>query len=181
MISKFLAWTTNHAVSHVPFFALRHAWYRRVLGVDLGPDASVFMGLYCYFYRPFSRSREKLRIGRNSIVNRRCTLDARGGITIGENVSLSPEVMILTSEHVKDDPDFGVRDRPVVVEDHVWIGSRATILPGVTIGRGAVVAAGAVVARDVPPYCVAGGVPARVIGRRNETLTYRLRFRPWFE
>jgi len=181
MISKLLAWCTNHVVAHVPLFALRHLWYRRVLGVELGRDASIFMGMYCYFYRPFFRSREKLRIGDHSIINRRCTLDARGGITIGRNVSVSPEVMILTSEHRKDDPDFGVEDRPVVLEDNAWIGSRATLRPGVTVGRGAVVAAGAVVRRDVPAFTVVGGVPARVIGNRATDVRYRLRFRPWFE
>jgi len=69
----------------------------------------------------------------------------------------------------------------VVVGDYVWIGARATILPGVTIGRGAVVAAGALVSRDVPPYAVVGGVPAKVIGERARDLRYTLNFRPWFE
>jgi acetyltransferase-like isoleucine patch superfamily enzyme len=69
----------------------------------------------------------------------------------------------------------------VVIEDHVWIASRATILPGVRIGRGAVVACNSVVTRDVPPMTIVGGVPARVIGTRQSRLDYRLSFRPWFE
>jgi maltose O-acetyltransferase len=181
MISKFLAYITNHLVAHVPFFALRHLWYRRVLGIRIGADSSVFMGCFIYFYRPFQRVDQDFEIGPKSIINRRCTLDGRGGIRIGANVSVSPQVMLITSEHGVNDPDFGVEDNPIVIEDYAWIGSRATVLPGVTIGEGAVVAAGAVVTKDVPPYTVVGGVPAKKISERTRNLNYTLRFRPWFE
>ncbi len=88
---------------------------------------------------------------------------------IGDNVSVSPEVTILTAQHRVDDPEFRVENRRVVIEDHVWIGTRATILPGVTLGRGCVVAAGAVVTRDVAPFVIVGGVPARPVGTRPES------------
>ncbi|MFZ4394473.1 MAG: acyltransferase [Kiritimatiellia bacterium] len=181
MIAKLLAYLTNHVINHVPFFALRQAWYRLVVGVRIGRDTAVFMGCYWYFYRPFGRNPQPMVIGEHTIVNRRCTLDGRGGLRLGNNVSLSPEVALITSTHLTNDPFFGLQDAPVVIDDYVWIGSRATILPGVTIGRGAVVAAGAVVTRDVAPYTVVGGVPARVIGQRASDLRYSLRFRPWFE
>lgn len=181
MISKMLAYITNHLVAHLPFFALRHAWYQRVLGVRMGKDCSIFMGCFLYFYRPFSRADNKVVMGPNCIVNRRCTLDGRGGIEMGRNVSVSPEVMLITSEHKVNDPDFGIEDKPIVLRDYVWIGSRATILPGVTVGEGAVVAAGAVVTKDVPPYAIVGGVPAKPLGERAKNLRYTLEFRPWFE
>jgi maltose O-acetyltransferase len=181
MVSKLIAYLTNHIIAHIPFFVIRHFWYQRVVGIEMARNSSIFMGAYCYFYRPFYRSHEKMRIGDKSIINRDCTLDGRGGVTIGSNVSISPEVMLITSEHLKDDPDFGIRDRPIVIEDYAWIGSRATILPGVTVGRGAVVAAGAVVTRDIQPFAVVGGIPARPIGKRNQDLRYQLGFRPWFE
>jgi maltose O-acetyltransferase len=181
MIAKLLAYLTNHWISHVPFFALRHAWYRRIVGIRIGRGSSVCMGCYWYFYRPLGRNPQPMEIGEHTVINRRCTLDGRGGLRIGSNVSLSPEVMLITSHHIKDDPDFGVEDKPIVMEDHAWIGSRATILPGVTIGRGAVVAAGAVVTKDVPPFSVVGGVPAKAIGERARDLRYQLSFRPWFE
>jgi len=139
------------------------------------------MNVYCYFYRPFFRSEEKVKIGNNTIINRQCLLDGRGGLDIGANVSLSPEVALITSEHIKDDPLFGVRDRPIVIKNFAWVGTRATILPGVTIGEGAVVAAGSVVSRDVPAYAVVGGVPAKPIGERSRNLEYTLVFKPWFE
>jgi acetyltransferase-like isoleucine patch superfamily enzyme len=181
MIAKLLAYLTNHVISHVPFFALRQAWYRHVVGIRLGRDAAVFMGCYWYFYRPLGRNPQPMVIGAHTIINRRCTLDGRGGLQIGANVSISPEVMLITSSHKLNDPDFGVQDQPITIEDFVWVGSRAMIMPGVTIGRGAVVAAGAVVTKAVPPYTIVGGVPARVMGSRAQDLRYSLKFRPWFE
>lgn len=68
-----------------------------------------------------------------------------------------------------------------MIEDHAWIGARVIILPGVTVGEGAVVAAGAVVTRSVPPYAVVGGVPAKRIGERNRDLLYRTKFSPFFD
>ena len=181
MIAKLLAYLTNHVVSHIPFFTLRLWWYRHLVGVRIGHHSSVFMGCYWYFYRPLGRNPQPMILGDHTIINRRCTIDGRGGVTIGNNVSISPEVMFITSQHLKDDPEFPIEDKPIVIEDYVWVGSRATLLPGVKIGKGAVVAAGAVVARDVPPYVVVGGVPAKVIGERTKTLSYQLSFRPWFE
>ncbi len=181
MIAKLLAYLTNQFISHVPFFALRHAWYRRVVGIRIGRGSSVCMGCYWYFYRPLGRNPQPMEIGEHTVINRRCTLDGRGGLRVGANVSLSPEVMLITSSHTVNDPDFGVKDQPIVIDDYAWIGSRATILPGVTIGRGAVVAAGAVVTRDVAPYAIVGGVPAKVMSERDRNLRYNLTFRPWFE
>ena len=100
---------------------------------------------------------------------------------IGDNVSVSPGVWILTDEHDIDDPDFPEVLSPVRIEDYAFIGSKAMILPGVTIGRGAVVGAGAVVTKSVAPFDVVGGVPARVIGRRGSEPRYELDYRPAFE
>jgi len=101
-------------------------------------------------------------------------LDGRGGITLGDNVNLSSQAAIWTMQHVPDDPDFGVVSAPVRVEDRAWISFRATILPGVTIGEGAVIAAGAVVTKDVPPFAMVGGIPAKQIGERSRALRYVL-------
>jgi acetyltransferase-like isoleucine patch superfamily enzyme len=89
-----------------------------------------------------------------------------------ENVSISPEVMILTAEHRLTDARFGDESRaPVVIGDHVFIGSRAIILPGVKLGRGSVIAAGSVVTRSVGELVVVGGVPAKPIGTRPDHAT----------
>ena len=95
----------------------------------------------------------------------------RGSLQIGSNVSVSPEAAILTAYHRHDRDDFGVESKAVTVEDHVWIGARAIILPGVTLGRGSVVGAGAVVTRDVPPLTIVAGNPARPVGTRPDHAT----------
>lgn len=165
-VIRLLNFMTNYVVSHVPSFALRRAWYRHVLGVQFGEHAGVHLGCYIWFYGPGQLRRDGLTIGAFTRINRNCCLDARGPLRIGSNVSISPEVTILTAFHRMDDPQFRVESRPVVIEDHVWIGTRSTILSGVTLGRGSVVAAGAVVTRDVAPLEVVAGVPARPIGTR---------------
>ena len=116
-------------------------------------------------------------IGENSVINGKCRMDNKSRITIGSNVSISQEVMVLSADHDPDSPVFASRDLPVVINDYVFIGSRAIILPGVTIGEGAVVAAGAVVHKDVEPYTIVGGVPAKFIKMREKGLSYRLSYR----
>jgi acetyltransferase-like isoleucine patch superfamily enzyme len=158
---------TNHVVNHLPIFALRRWWYRSVLGVVFGEHAGVHLNCYVWFYSPGQIRRDGFRIGAFSRINRNCCLDVRGGLHIGDNVSISPDVMILTASHGIDDPEFRVETRPIVIEDHVYIGARATILPGVTLGRGCVVAACSTVTRDVPPLAIVAGVPAREVGTRS--------------
>jgi maltose O-acetyltransferase len=108
------------------------------------------------------------------VVNRDVVLDGREGLHIGDNVSISEGVCIFSLEHDPNSPSFESRGAPVTVEDYVFVGARAIVLPGVTIGTGAVVAAGAVVTRDVPQFTVVAGVPARPIGERQRDLAYTL-------
>lgn len=96
-----------------------------------------------------------------------------GPVTIGSNVMMGPECCILTRNHQHDRCDIPMIDqgyedyRPVVIGDDVWIGRRVIILPGVTVGGGSIIAAGAVVSKDVKPYSIVGGVPAKQIGNRK--------------
>jgi maltose O-acetyltransferase len=121
-------------------------------------------------------TRKNFYIGNNSVLNQKCRIDNRGGITIGNNVSISAEVCILTADHDLQCSYCTGRSRPVVIEDYVFIGTRAMILPGVSLGRGSAVAAGAVVTRDVPPYTVVAGVPARPISNRPTDLRYTVNY-----
>ena len=111
-----------------------------------------------------------LRIGDRSGVGINCELN--GPITIGRDVMMGPEVVIYTSGHQFGATDIPMMDQgftetePVVIGDDVWIGRRAIIMPGVTIGNGCVIGAGAVVTRDIPAYSVAVGVPAKAIKSR---------------
>jgi len=105
----------------------------------------------------------KLVVGRNSRLNG-VHIDVRQLVQIGENVRIAPYAIILDSDfHDLKDHFAEGTSRPVIIEDDVWIATRAMILKGVTIGKGSVIAAGAVVTKDVPPYSVAGGVPARIL------------------
>jgi maltose O-acetyltransferase len=160
-----LSWVTNHVVARVPSFTVRRAWYR-ALGVDVGDGVGIHLGCFLWFFGPGQLRRTGTTIGARTRVNRRCTIDARGPLTIGSDVSISPEVSILTAQHDWRAPGFRMQLRPVVIEDHVWIGTRAVVLPGAHIGRGAVVAAGAVVSGVVEPMAVVAGVPARRVATR---------------
>ena len=169
-----LNYATNRLVANLPSHHARRWWYRQLLGVPIGAGSSLHLGCYLWFYGPGQLRRRGLSIGKSTLVNRDCCLDARARLSIGSNVSISPGVMILTTQHRIDDPEFGLEGRPVVIEDHVFIGSRALVMPGVTVGRGAVVAAGAVVTKDVAPLSVVGGNPARPIAERRIVPDYTL-------
>ncbi len=154
----------------IPFHTIRLLLYRAVFKVKIGPASSIHRK--CRFYRPGG-----VTIGANSVVNREVLLDGRMGLTIGNNVSISEGAMLLTLEHDPNSPDFAGRGAPVVVEKHAFVGARAIILPGITVGEGSVVAAGAVVTHDVPAYTIVAGVPARPIGERTRDLRYTLNYR----
>jgi maltose O-acetyltransferase len=109
---------------------------------------------------------DRLTVGEECLISWGCYLDLEGDVTLGDRVGLSPQVSIITSSHGTADSRNRVgplQTRPIVIEDGAWLGVRCTIMPGVTVGEGAVVAAGAVVTRDVPAHTVVGGVPAKVI------------------
>jgi acetyltransferase-like isoleucine patch superfamily enzyme len=160
-----LLYICNLVVASFPSARLRKLFYQRVMQVEMAPGVFIHSGLWL-------DCRRQLVIGENSVINQRCRLDARGYITIGKNVSISPEVHIITADHDISTDDIGGRNRPVKIEDFVFIGSRAMILPGVTIGEGAVVAAGAVVTKSVGPRELVAGIPARKIGMRTSAFNY---------
>lgn len=114
-----------------------------------------------------------LRIGEGTWIGPRCLLHAAGGLTLGRNVGVGPAVQVLTSSHEEAGRRIPILHSPlafapVVVEDDADIGVGAILLPGVTVGRGAQVGAGAVVTRDVAPYSVVAGNPARVLRERPQ-------------
>jgi len=139
----------------------------------------------------------KVFLGERNVINFGCLFDGRKfSIRTGSNVSIGPEATILTLGHDPRSATFEDRGGDVVIDDHVWIGYRAIILPGVMIGEGAVVGAGAVVTKDVEPHAMVAGNPARKIGERvgsqgpeesishlagstGEGLKYELNYRPW--
>lgn len=157
----------------LPFYYIRLLW------------SKIFFkkcGKKCYISRNIDfRSPWRLIIKNSTVINKRCVIDARGGCIIGNSVDIAQDVQIWTAEHNVHSPFHEMITAPVEIKDYVWIASRATILPGVTIGEGAVVATGSVVTKDVPPYTIVGGIPARVIGERSKELNYTLNHKPFFE
>ncbi|MFO7535135.1 MAG: acyltransferase [Kiritimatiellia bacterium] len=152
---------------HIPSHRLRKLIYVRVFGLRADTTAVIYGGAEI-------RNPREIVIGRNSIIGHGAVLDGRNGLTVGENVNMSTGVWIWTMEHDPQDPLFAAKGGPVVIEDYAWISCRSIILPNLRIGKGAVVCAGAVVTKDVPPYAIVGGVPARVIGQRSSDLRYEL-------
>lgn len=112
-----------------------------------------------------------ISIGNNTTINRNTNILSQ--VTIGSNVSIAPNVVIIGANHMFTNPDKtiksqGCTSKGIIIEDDVWIATNSSILDGVTVGKGSVIAAGAVVNKDVPPYSVVAGVPAKVIKQRNE-------------
>lgn len=155
----------NGLLPHIPFWAVRR-FILRFLHMQVGEGSLMAR-------RQYIQSPNRLTIGQYSHINRDCILDARGGLHIGNSVSVSHRAMLFTGSHDVQSPIFAGQFLPITLEDYVWIGAGATVLQGVTIGRGAVVCAGAVVTRDVAPYTIVAGVPARPIGQRSDNLDYR--------
>jgi maltose O-acetyltransferase len=153
-------------IGGVPSHGFRNYWYRRA-GLTLGPHSSIHWR--AEFYAP-----QTITIGDWSTIGDTAFLDGRSGLDIGDCVNLGSHVSIYTRQHDPDDPDFAEVGAPVKVEDYAWLASHCIVLPGVTIGEGAVVAAGAVVTRDVAPYTMVGGVPASFIRDRSRNLRYKL-------
>jgi len=136
-------WILNVIIGNVPWAVVRNFYYRQVCQISIGNT----IPHYTFFV-------------------------AGDSIVIGNNVVFGHGVELYTSDHDPDDPHFSRRDAPITIRDNVWIGSSAIILKGVTIGEGAVVAAGSVVTRDVKAFTIVGGNPAKLIRERG-TRTFK--------
>lgn len=151
----------------LPFHKIRRFVYR-ALGAEIGKNV-------VFHFRTEIRGIYRLKIGSGTIVGDNALLAAQRGLTIGKNVNLSSNVSIYSGAHDHRDPYFrstAATTRPITIGDRVWIGSNAIILTGVNIGEGAVVCAGAVVTKDVEPYAVVAGIPAKKVNERPHDLRY---------
>ena len=161
-----------YLLSYVPSRTVRNGFLKLYLG-GFGKDSCVQMS--CRFLNG-----RKVFLGDRNVINYGCTFDGRHySIKIGADVSIGPEASLLTLGHDPQSPTFADKGGEIVVSDRAWIAYRAIILPGVTIGEGAVVAAGAVVTKDVKPYTIVAGNPAKVVKERIRELDYTLDFKPF--
>lgn len=162
-----------HIVGFIPSHFIRRFFYR-LAGMTIGKGSTIHMG--AKLYNPFN-----IEIGEDSVIGEDAVLDGRDKLFIGSHVDIASDVMIYNAEHNVKDPSFRAICAPVVIEDYVFIGPRAIILPGVKIKKGAVVGAGAVVTKDVGEGLIVGGIPAKYIGERGvKDLNYRLGRAAWF-
>jgi acetyltransferase-like isoleucine patch superfamily enzyme len=167
-----LSYTYNSIITQCPSRSIRSTYLQAYLGM-IGEKTSVQMG--CRFLNG-----RKVYFGDRNIINFGCLFDGRQyKIQTGSDVSIGPEATILTLGHDPQSPNFDVRGGDVIIGDRVWIAYRAIILPGVTIGEGAIVGAGSVVTKDVEAYTIVAGNPAKFIKKRTMDLHFQLEYRPW--
>ena len=148
-------------------------FYLRLFGIRLGGGTSIHRG--CKFFHM-----GKLSVGNNTVINFGCYLDNRRGITIGNNVGIAHNTKIYTLGHDLDDPQFKTKGAAVTIKDNVFIFSNTLIMPGVNIGEGAIVLAGSVVTKNVEPWTIVGGNPAKKIRERRQEIDYKQIYRYWF-
>lgn len=159
----------QYKVSYIPSHHIRKYIYRKIYLVRIEENSVIYYGTEI-------RGSYFLHIRKGAIIGDKATLDARrGGIEIGENVQLGSEVKLWTGSHDHDDPLFRSTPKkrgPIKIGNRAWLGPGVTVLHSVTIGEGAVIAAGSVVTKDVEPYAIMGGIPAKKIGERSKRLIY---------
>lgn len=148
-----------HVTTWIPLHSVRNLIWR-LSGLTLGKHSTLHTGVRVFDPRGIS-------VGEGTIIGYRTFLDGRAKLTIGSNTDIASEVMVYNQEHDLESLDFHAESGEVTIGSFVFIGPRAIILPGVKVGDTAVVAAGAVVTKDVPPGQIVGGVPARVIKDRK--------------
>ncbi|HTB51218.1 MAG TPA: acyltransferase [Ferruginibacter sp.] len=163
----------NSFLTKFPSYTLRTFYLRKIIGISIGKNTSIHMG--CFF------AGKNIVIGNNNVIARNCYLDGRVGlITIMNNVSIAPDTCIISLTHVVNSPTFETIAKDIIIQDYAWIGTRAMILPGVTVGKGAVLGAGAIATKELLPYSINVGNPAKEIGKRSEDLHYTLNYFPYF-
>lgn len=140
--------------------------------IYIGNNVTIKEGCIIEGYGVMRNLGESLTIGNNVGISQYCFIAIRGNVVIGNDTILGPNVSIFSENHIADSVDVpivkqGERRADVNIGNGVWIGTRAVVLAGVTIGDGAIIAAGAVVTKDVAPYTIVGGVPAKLIKERK--------------
>ena len=149
-------------IGFVPFHMIRKFFYI-ISGIKMDYFATT-IHIGANFFKP-----SNITIGKDTIIGDHCFLDGRAPLIIGNHVDIASQVLIYNDEHDINSPSFGNSFGKVEIGDYVFIGPRAIILPGVKIGKGAVIAAGAIVTKDIPEFEVWGGIPAKKISDRKIT------------
>jgi acetyltransferase-like isoleucine patch superfamily enzyme len=147
-------------------------WFAGFLGFRFGQNSYMHGKIKFFGFK-------RVTIGNYSVINPGCYIDNRKPINIGNCVNISHDVRLYTLGHDIDAPDFAIKGEPIIIDDYVCIFANVMIMPGVHLGKGAVVYPGSVVTKDVAPFTVVGGNPARVIRSRSENINYKHSYGFW--
>lgn len=162
----------NYLVCYIPCWHIRKVLYK-ILGMKIGKNARIHMGVKVLI--PW-----RIELGNNSIVNEFCFLDGRGGLKIGDNVSISIYSMMITGSHDKNSENFAYVANSIIIENCVWLGARAIILDGSILKQRTVIGAGSVFKGTTEENGVYVGVPAKKISSRKITSNYDIDYKPFF-
>ena len=162
------AWeqTYNILINKIPSHYLRLTWLR-LGGAKIGKGSSIWRNTEVLGI-------ENLVIGNDSVIAWHCQIDARAGLIIGDHVAIASHVLIIAGSHDLAAPEFWSVSGPIYIEDYAWIATRAVIAHSTRIGRGAVVTANTLVAKNIAPYKIVGGSGAKPMGERPHDLTYKV-------
>ena len=163
---------TNYFVNSIPFWNIRKILYK-ILGVKIGKNSQILM-------KTIIQSPKNISIGDNSIINEHCYLDGRGGLYIGNNVSISFYSTIITGSHLSNSSEFVYMSEPVIIEDNVWLGAHAIVLNGSKILRGTIIGAGSVYKGITEQYSIYLGNPAKKVKDRELERDYRINYKSYF-
>lgn len=172
--SELRLYICNHIICNIPSHWIRLLYYRNIMNFKIGSDSTIFLN--CKF-----DCAGGLTIGNNCVINANCRLDSRGKLFIGNNVSFSEEVICLTADDNEELTGASKREKSIIIDDFVWIGTRAMILPGINLKKGALVAAGAIVTRNVEYLNVVAGAPAKKISMRSNKFDYSTNYMRLFQ
>lgn len=161
----------NGCVNHIPIWHIRKLIYA-VSGVKMGAKSRIAMGTVIVCPRGIA-------IGERTVINENCHLDGRGGLTIGDDVSISFGTVIITASHKINSDSFEYRTGSVKIEDHVWTGAHAIILDNTVLQSGVVIGAGSVIKDETQNGGVYVGNPAKLIKSRD-SMDYKLDYSPFF-
>lgn len=173
-VAGLLNFLWNDVITHIPWHGFRK-FFLRVFNRKISATCTVLMHtrILCFW---------NCVIGERSVINQYVLLDCRRSkVVIDEDVDIGPYTRIWTTGHNPDSDTHDIYHADVILKHHVWLASGVTVLPGVTVEEGAVLAAGSLVHKNIPAREVWGGTPARFIRKRNNLLQYKLRYKAYFE
>lgn len=152
-------WMTNSVICHCPSLRIRRGWLK-LLGMKIMGNVMFYEGFHI-------RNPKGIIIEDGVSIGPKVLLDGRCGLHIKKSAVIAYDAIIWSLNHDYNDLHFCVKGAPVEIGEYAWICSRSIILPGIKIGKGAVVASGAIVTKDVPDFAIVAGIPAKVVGHRD--------------